>query len=197
MSALITRHKTATIPVGLGITKKNLKPSNVPLTLGSRPAHLELMVAFVLELDAEQEYLSVSKSQFGLYVSEDPEPELLVHWDFERNPTHRYPQAHVQVNGDSRGFDNAIRLARSRLGKECPDRPLRDLHFPVGGRRFRPSLEDVIEFLILENLVDHRENWKDVIDDHRDAWEGRQLMAAVRRSPDTALRQLKDMGIVS
>ncbi len=195
MSAVIAQHGTvATIPVALGITKKNLVPSNVPLTLGSRSAHLGLMVAYVLELDPEQVYLSVSKSQYGLYLIEDPEPRLLVHWDYEREPNHQYPAAHIQVNGDSSGFERAIDLARSRLGNDCPDRPLRDLHFPVGGRRYRPSLEDVIEFLILENLVEFRENWKDTVDEHRDRWEERQLMAAVRRRPDAARRQLHELG---
>lgn len=125
MSAVIAQHGTvATIPVALGITKKNLVPSNVPLTLGSRSAHLGLMVAYVLELDPEQVYLSVSKSQYGLYLIEDPEPRLLVHWDYEREPNHQYPAAHIQVNGDSSGFERAIDLARSRLGNDCPDRPL-------------------------------------------------------------------------
>jgi hypothetical protein len=30
----------------------------------------------------------------------------------------------------------------------------------VGGRRYRPALEDVIEFLIVENLARPRAGWK-------------------------------------
>lgn len=37
------------------------------------------------------------------------------------------------------------------------------LHFPVGGRRFRPILEDVIEFLIAEKLAEPRARWADAL----------------------------------
>ena len=41
-------------------------------------------------------------------------------------------------------------------GRPAPD--LHALHFPVGGRRFRPTLEEFLLFLDRENLFD---NWKD------------------------------------
>lgn len=178
------------------ITKKDFKPKLIPLTLGARKAHASLMVAYVLVLDPEGEYLSVSKSQFGLYLDEHPseKPELLAHWDYERQPTHGYPAAHVQVNGEASHFDRLCDLARERLGRDCPPRPMGHLHLPVGGRRYRPSLEDVIEFLILENLVDCRAGWKEVIETHREIWEARQLQAAVRRLPQLAIDQLRADG---
>ncbi|MDE0268979.1 MAG: hypothetical protein OXI96_08095 [Acidimicrobiaceae bacterium] len=37
------------------------------------------------------------------------------------------------------------------------NRPV-DLHLLVGGRRFRPCLEDVIEFCVLERLVNPRDD---------------------------------------
>ena len=196
LSAVIAQHGANTaVPVGFGLTKRNLKPRNIPLTLGSRPSHAELLVAYVLELDPEGEYLSVAKSQVALYLAEAHlKPQMLVHWDYERHPAHDYPAAHVQVNGDAPHFQRMCELARTRLQKDCPDRALRDLHFPVGGRRYRPSLEDVIEFLIVENLVDARDGWRDVILSHREVWEERQLRAAVRRFPDAAIEQLRADG---
>ena len=151
------------------------------------------MVAYVLVLDEQGEYLSVAKSQYGIYLAGDSQAEaqMIAHWDYERDPTHPYPPAHVQVNGEAPHFEELCTRARDRLGKACPERPLKDLHLPVGGRRYRPSLEDVIEFLILEDLVDCRDGWADVIEAHRSAWEERQLMAAVRRNPDAAIEQLR------
>jgi len=77
-------------------------------------------------------------------------------------------------------------------GRVSPKRLLRDFHFPLGGRRFRPILEDVVEFLVVEKLTEMRDGWETVVKEHRDRWEERQLRAAVRRSPDIALAQLRE-----
>jgi hypothetical protein len=63
----------------------------------------------------------------------------------------------------------------------------------VGGRRYRPTLEDVIEFLVIENLADARDGWADVLACHRKAWERLQLSAAIRADPGTARDVLTDM----
>ena len=69
-----------------------------------------------------------------------------------------------------------------------------DLHLPVGGRRFRPSLEDLIEFCILEDLVTPRRDWQDELNASRDRFRIQQLKAAVRRNPDEAADVLRDDG---
>jgi hypothetical protein len=70
------------------------------------------------------------------------------------------------------------------------------LHFPVGGRRYRPSLEDVIEFLIVERLVDARDGWQTVLAREREAFRRLQLRAAIRRDPETTMSALKNLGLV-
>jgi hypothetical protein len=62
------------------------------------------------------------------------------------------------------------------------------------GRRFRPILEDVIEFLVSEGLVDPRPGWLDAVEDGRRAFLRKQLRAAIRREPDIALEALKEFG---
>lgn len=151
-----------------------------------------LYAAYTLAADPEETYLTVVKSQYGLYV-EDGLEGMVVHWDYEREPNHDYPAAHVQVNGECPHFDELTGRSRN-AGRECPQRPLRDLHFPVGGRRFRPTLEDVVEFLIAEGIVDCRPGALEVVQQHREMWEDRQLRAAVRRHPEIAMRQLREDG---
>jgi hypothetical protein len=129
-----------------------------------------------------------------LYLDEGGEQQMLVHWDYERDPQNEYPPAHVQVDGSAPPFQRMCELARTRLRNECSDKELRELHFPVGARRFRPSLEDIIEFLIVEKLVEYRHGWRSVIDTHREKWEDLQLRAAVRRHPDIAVEQLRQDG---
>jgi len=66
----------------------------------------------------------------------------------------------MQVRGES----SAVQLLNERLEMS---RSLEKLHFPVGGRRYRPALEDIVEFLIAEGYVQHREGWREVIGFHR------------------------------
>lgn len=194
LSAVVATQRDVrpTVAVARGITKTDLIPKVIPLTLRRRKAGLFLRAAYVLELDPEEEHLAVTKSEYSLY-SDDSATSLLAHWDYEREPTHPYPPAHFQVEGESDVFAQMVTHARESLGRACPERPLRDLHFPVGGRRFRPTLEDVIEFLILEELVDHKDSWRAAVDEGRADWEAHQLGAAIRRNPEMARAALRDL----
>lgn len=52
----------------------------------------------------------------------------------------------------------------------------------MGGRRFRPSLEDIIEFLVCEDLAEGRPGWQRVVDEGRDRFQPNHLRAAMRRN---------------
>lgn len=158
--------------VGHGLSKQTLEARPFRLSLGRGRPHGWLDVSYRLSLDDEGEYLTVVSSYVGIYASEDPE-SMLCHVDYERNK-HRYPEAHLQVGGQSAA------LAAWRLTDGTKDRPLHDLHFPVGGRRYRPALEDVIEFLIAEKLARPRPGWEKVLDVSRGDFRRRQLRAAMR-----------------
>ena len=56
------------------------------------------------------------------------------------------------------------------------------------------TLEDVLEFSIVEGLVEPRPAWRDAVGEYRSGWETMQLRAAVRRNPDAAAAQLRDEG---
>lgn len=192
LSVVIRAWRTeAKVPIGYGVGKGAIVPKPIPVTLGRKPPGLFLGVGYLLTLDPEGEYLAVSQSFYSLLGSDAR--SMLAHWDYAREPMHKYPAAHFQVEGSAPGFDDATEHARSALGRTCPHRTLRDFHFPVGGRRFRPTLEDVIEFLVLEDLVDHRSGWQSAIDAGRARWEERQLRAAIRRNPDVAKSAVADL----
>jgi hypothetical protein len=94
----------------------------------------------------------------------------------------------VQIHGSS------PELAAVRAIRQRPLLPLDELHIPVGGRRFRPSLEDFIEFLAVHDLIDVHDGYRAVIARHRVDWLRLQLQAAVRNDPDAAIEQLHRMG---
>lgn len=114
----------------------------------------------------------------------------MIRWDYEREPDHQtYPEAHIQIDAESEPWRQLL-VAAGR-----PHDPVVNLHLPVGGRRFRPSLEDVIEFLIVERIADPQDGWADVINEHRHEWYEIQLKAAIRRNPDLAHAALADLPV--
>jgi hypothetical protein len=130
-------------------------------------------------------YLTVSRSTYALRLSADSSGPPLFHYDFNRDPASAYPEAHVQVPGQS--------WVLGQLGERFKRQwELGQLHFPVGGRRFRPCLEDVVEFLVVEGFAEPRDGWKDVLEEHREGFHRRQLGAAVRSDPETAKQALAE-----
>ena len=103
---------------------------------------------------------------------------------------HARSAAHVQIHGHSEeiGYIQGLN-GNNKL------RNLSDFHFPVGGRRFRPSLEDFIEFIHSEKLVTTlNSGWQNVLAENRGHWLEIQLKSAVRAQPDVAIKQLTEMG---
>ena len=78
-------------------------------------------------------------------------------------------------------------------GRPAPD--LHALHFPVGGRRFRPTLEEFLLFLDREKLFDDwKEGWKPRLIRSLEAWERQQARATARQFPDEAVGALEALG---
>lgn len=135
-----------------------------------------------LTLDDERIHLTVIETSYGLYTEPDLEG-MVFHYDYRRHPTDQYPGAHLQVAGES----ETLLTLNKRMDQ---NKVLRDLHFPVGGKRYRPSLEDLVEFLIIEGYTKGRPGWADSVGLHREKYQRRQLMAAVRRDTEAAAEML-------
>jgi hypothetical protein len=163
--------------VGSGLSHANLtQPEGFAVRVDGKAPRLWMNLSYQVRLDTEQRYLTVHKSYCGIFSDADLET-CLCHFDYEREKE-QYTGAHVQVHGQSEAL---------RALNRGPDRKrsLDKLHIPVGGRRFRPSLEDVIEFLVAERLADGRPGWERIVEAGRNRFQRNQLRAAMRR--DTAL----------
>ncbi len=172
--------------IGYRLNKRNLYGEAIGLALARSPARLRLLLHHTLELDESNQHLTTDKSTYTL-VTADTNSAVLT-YDYVREPPNRYPEAHLHVDGEAEGLQHMLNSnGRSK------NRPA-DLHLPVGGRRFRPSLEDLIEFCILEELVTPRSNWQRALDTSRDRFHAQQLRAAVRRNPSEAASVLSDIG---
>ncbi|MCB0998138.1 MAG: hypothetical protein KDB40_02485 [Acidimicrobiales bacterium] len=178
------------------------KPALIPIVAGFEPGagpRLWLRTLYQVRLDDSGEHLAVVRSVFALVIdAASNRPAVRVEYDRDQGnepdddtpARHRRSAAHVQIHGASEELAYAQGLAGIRSM-----RSLDKFHIPVGGRRFRPSLEDFIEFLWTERLVPGlHDGWQDVLTRHRSDWLALQLRAAVRGDPSTAAAQLMQMG---
>jgi hypothetical protein len=169
--------------IGYGISKENLVArAAMALTIDQSPPRLFLHVYQILELDESGQRLTTARSEIGLWMDREKSVGVC-RYEYERDKADGYPECHVHFYGRNGTFEDRF-----------PERQMVDLHFPLGDRRFRASLEDVIEFLIREGLVAARPGWEDVVRAERDYFYANQLEAAARRDPDAALRGIESRG---
>jgi hypothetical protein len=166
--------------VGHQVSRTNVLPPRLPLRIGAKAPKLWLDVSFRVQMDQWDQYLTVRSSFVGVFPTETGK-DALFHYDYERDKRDNYPDAHLQVAGQDEVLAGLL-----------PGRPMVKLHFPVGGKRFRPSLEDVIEFLIREGLTSGKDGYKAVLDREREKFRVNQLRAAMRRSPDVVAAFIRD-----
>lgn len=172
--------------IGYRLNKSDLYGADIDLTLSLSPARLRLRLHHTLVLDESNQHLTTDKSTYTLVTADDDVAVLT--YDYVRDPPNKYPEAHLHIDGDAPGLQRLLSLS-GRAKK----RPVA-LHLPVGGRRYRPSLEDLIEFCILEDLVTPRPDWQSALEASRDRFHTQQLRAAVRRKPDESASVLRDIG---
>jgi hypothetical protein len=173
--------------VGYKINNQDLAArEGIPLTL-SKAASCYVDLSYQMKVDGFGQHLMVAKSYIGVYCDAGL-TECLLHYDYERDKADGYPESHLQIHAQSPYWTSL--LNRSSRTKDA----LEHLHLPTGGRRFRPSLEDIVEFLIVERVADARAGWSAVLNRSRNQFQHRQLRAAIRRFPDVAADQLREQG---
>ncbi|MPZ67289.1 MAG: hypothetical protein GEU83_17890 [Pseudonocardiaceae bacterium] len=157
----------------------------VPLTVsGENLARLKIDIRCCL--DSHDEFLAVEKSTYQLIATVDREP--IFRFEYERAATSK-PRAHTQIHAHRGALSHLLSRARHRTPHS-----MESLHVPVGGDRFRPCLEDVIEFLVVECRFDSRERWRAAVEAGRERWRRIQTRTAVRDSPSEAATALRSLG---
>ena len=97
--------------------------------------------------------------------------------------------AHVHLHANS----PELAWIYGTSAQAAPD--LHALHFPAGGRRFRPTLEEFLLFLDREKLFTNwKEGWKPKLIQSLEEWERLQARATARQFPDEAAGALEALG---
>lgn len=170
--------------IGFGVTKNSLVSGEFPVG-ASRWRRAFMKLAYNMFLDASSGRLRMTTSAIAINAADEGGLRLC-HWDYERDKERGYADAHLHIYGKS----DAEEFWRPRLVNPG----LEKLHFPVGGRRFRPTLEDVISFLVTEGICEGREGWLAAIEASRAEYEWEQLGAAIRRDGEGAATWLRTLG---
>lgn len=144
ISPTILPGESNTALLGRGVTRNNLTPQSIPLSRNRKKAKVYLTYTHWCGLDDDDTHLATLVSTMNLYASEEiSNKSLLMGIDYTRYPQNVFPRAHIHVAGERDDLD-AIYLGSARKR-----RTLRQFHLPVGESRYRPTLEDLLEFVIL------------------------------------------------
>lgn len=173
------------------------KQRPVVLTINGDP-RLDLEVSFYCHWNTNRAFLAVDQSHVKLYYhGRGAQRVPLLRYEYERGWTDP-PGAHVHVHAHRDELAYLLRLAERGQPQErmAKDRlpQLSEIHFPVGGHRFRPCFEDVLLMIIREFAVDKEPEWRDVIDRAIQRWRTKQLCAAVQDVPEVAADKLRKLG---
>ena len=175
--------------------------TGIELTVDSKPL-LSLLVNYRCTADSKKRFLAVDKSAVAVYPGLQAQKEPLFRYEYQRDAS-QTPSAHLHIHAHRDAFTaTMVRAGQTtkRGAKRAEDDPvpsLKELHFPLGGSRFRPCLEDVLEMLIEEFGLDHDKGpngSREALRIGRAAWRRRQTGAAVRDDPESAANALRELG---
>ncbi|MGH3273565.1 MAG: hypothetical protein ACRDNZ_04470 [Streptosporangiaceae bacterium] len=162
-------------------------PKQKPLPLYAGGQQLaSIKVSLACGLDSIGRYLAIEESTFSLLATLDRAPVLRIH--YYRTPRGK-SSAHLHVHGHRGALSHLL----SQAGHEHPH-DMSALHIPLGGRRYRPCLEDFIQFLMCECKFDSLPDWQQHVEAGRVRWRCRQAAAVVRDVPEEAARVLRELG---
>lgn len=136
-------------------------------------------------------FLKIEQMRMSFRAAHEESP--IARLEFESR-NHTAPVAHWQFHGE-RGAMSFI-LARTHQAGRHVTTPvsLSALHFPTGGRRFRPGVEDFIQFLIQDCGFDSLDGWRQELENGRELARRFQVRTIAQDFPAEVAEALKDKG---
>lgn len=165
---------------------------------------LALEVNYRCELDGAGRYLKVLNSKVAVYAGSRPKGDPLFRYEYVHDQGDGLPAGHLHVHAHRDQFTRVMTLAAvSGVSRRqaAPDSELEAarmsrIHFPTGGHRFRPTIEDVLQMIEEEFGAKPGPTWRGVLRTNRVQWRRHQTGAAVRDCPSEAVRVLEELGYV-
>lgn len=194
--AEVTEEGTVAVAPSIGTgADRESAPMEVAVVGSKRGHRLAIRAYYYCLWDRSTRYLSVESSQVRLSLKGVNDPLVRLHYE-RRNRDSELPAAHLHVHGHRDEVLYLLTLAdRGRpMSRRKNDKvpTLSALHLPVGGERFRPTLEDVIEIAGVEFGAALRDGWQERLADEREAFRRLQIRALVHDEPMLVADELRD-----
>lgn len=149
-----------------------------------------VIIRYELTSDSTGRFLAVERSKFELRVATSPG----IRFEYERHYTGA-PCAHIHYSGVTGLLSPALmQNFQGKSGNSRKKGRLEELHLPVGGKRFRPSLEDFLYFVIAECGFRGKPGWEPILLQRRQEWFFKQTAAVARDYPEAAAASLRRLG---
>ncbi|MGO4250145.1 hypothetical protein AB4Y87_23370 [Paenarthrobacter sp. RAF54_2] len=180
------------------VVVKTISGAGLTLEVEGKPV-FRLGAKYYCELNEANTYLAVEQSIFTIFHFDRTEP--ILRYDFIREPKSDVPSAHINMHTDSEALTKAMEDAgknkrtERRRASGAPAKASQ-LHLPLGGPRFRPALEDVLEMLVVEFAIDRAIGWGESLREGRSLWRDTQLRAAVADNAGAAVEALEELGFM-
>lgn len=193
-SALLTESLPDAPPLEILTTgeRLRLRPTGQTEKVGGIPLKADgetlawLRVDYLCRLDSAERFLAIDNSKIWIVAEVDRTPIFRFEYLYEAKTV---PHSHIQVHAERGALSHLL----SRTAHEKPH-SLAALHLPTGGSRFRPGLEDVIQFLITDCRFDSLPGWRSAVLRERAEWRAVQTRTVVRAWPEEAVKRLIEMG---
>lgn len=135
--------------------------------------------------------IAIDESRYSLFVTTDRQPLVRIEFQDALTAT---PPSHWHLHAERGSFSALLSRTRdSTTGGRDPAR-LSSLHFPTGGPHFRPSLADVVEFLVVECGVDAHPGWTRAVHEYRKHWRRDEAAATARQFSSETAAALRGLG---
>lgn len=153
--------------------------------------------------DSAGQYLVVEDSEIKVFGGCQGKGDPLFRVEYVRDQASHLPCAHLHMHAHRDQLSVAMAVAGTDGAERRTPKPgddymrgtrISELHFPVGGHRFRPGLEDVLQWMVTEFGASTGPTWPTVLSDRRVSYRRQQTAAAVRDCPSEAVRVLREMG---
>jgi len=168
-------------------------PAERKIPLRVNGVHLaDLSLALYQTLDHSGQYLKTTRTDFGIFSTLDRTPLLRMEY---RSDMREDPICHWQFHAERGAFTHLLSIANTADSRRVQSpHDLSKVHLPVGGERFRPCLEDLLEMLIRDCGIDATPGWEATLRQGRERWRMRQFRTAVRDLQDEAAIVLRAYG---
>lgn len=176
--------KSAKLRIEFPLAFSTASPEEAPKFDGDL---FRISIFYHMQQSREGGFLAVHRSSYAIRIGNVP----LFRMEYDRDKDFR-PAAHIHYANWGDGL--SIALLRNKPTKKSRTGNTDSLHIPVGGRRFRPSLEEFLYFVIEECGFYAKTGWEErLLEGHR-SWLDTQLVTAVRDNPSKAVEALRSLG---